>query len=42
MFTKNNDINAQQVHSSDNLADLLTKAFPIAILEKLVHNIGVH
>ncbi|KAK4381019.1 hypothetical protein Sango_3008400 [Sesamum angolense] len=38
---KNGDIDVQQICSSDNLADLFTKAFPTAIFKKLVYNIGV-
>ncbi|KAL0415671.1 UNVERIFIED_CONTAM: hypothetical protein Slati_3399000 [Sesamum latifolium] len=38
---KNGDIDVQQVRSSDNLADLFTKALPTAIFKKLVHTIGV-
>ncbi|KAL2235882.1 UNVERIFIED_CONTAM: hypothetical protein Sindi_1320400 [Sesamum indicum] len=38
---KNGDIDVQQVRSSDNLADLLTKALPTAMFKKLVYNIGV-
>ncbi|KAL0439224.1 UNVERIFIED_CONTAM: Secreted RxLR effector protein [Sesamum latifolium] len=37
---KNGDIDDQQVRSSDNLADLFTKALSTAIFKKLVHNIG--
>ena len=38
---KDNVINVQQIRSSENLADLFTKALPTTIFEKLVHNIGV-
>jgi hypothetical protein len=38
---KENTINVQQIRSSENLADLFTKALPTTIFEKLVHNIGV-
>ena len=38
---KTGDINIQQIRSSDNLADLFTKALPTATFEKLVRNIGV-
>ncbi|KAL0329129.1 UNVERIFIED_CONTAM: hypothetical protein Sradi_4899600 [Sesamum radiatum] len=37
---KNGDIDVQQVRSSENLADLFTKALPTAIFKKLVYNIG--
>ena len=36
-----NAINVQQIRSSENLADLFTKALLTAIFEKLVRNIGV-
>ena len=32
---KNGDIDVQQIHSCDNLADLFTKALPTAPFEKL-------
>lgn len=38
---KNGDIDIQQIRSSDNLADLFTKALPTTTFEKLVHNIGM-
>ena len=38
---KNNVINVQQIRSSENLADLFTKALPTTTFEKLVRNIGV-
>jgi hypothetical protein len=38
---KDNTINVQQIRSSENLADLFTKALPTTIFEKLVRNIGV-
>ena len=38
---KNGDIDIQQVRSSDNLADLFTKALPTTTFEKLVCKIGV-
>ena len=38
---KNGDIDVQQIHSCDNLADLFTKALPTAPFEKLTYNIGL-
>ncbi|GJZ94435.1 secreted RxLR effector protein 161-like protein [Tanacetum coccineum] len=38
---KNGDIIVQQVRSSDNLADLFTKALPTLTFRKLSHNIGM-
>nr|GEX19245.1 retrovirus-related Pol polyprotein from transposon TNT 1-94 [Tanacetum cinerariifolium]GEX41130.1 retrovirus-related Pol polyprotein from transposon TNT 1-94 [Tanacetum cinerariifolium] len=38
---KNDDIIVQQVRSSDNLADLFTKALPTSTFRKLIHNIGM-
>ena len=38
---KNGDIDVQQVRSSENLADLFTKALPPIIFRKLVYSIGV-
>nr|GEY59641.1 retrotransposon like protein [Tanacetum cinerariifolium] len=38
---KSGDIIVQQVHSSDNLADLFTKALPTATFKNLVHDIGM-
>nr|XP_009616259.1 uncharacterized protein LOC104108835 [Nicotiana tomentosiformis] len=38
---KNGEIDAQQVHSSDNLADLFTKALPTSTFEKLIYKIGM-
>ncbi|KAF8096998.1 hypothetical protein N665_0297s0009 [Sinapis alba] len=38
---KNGDIRFVQVRSSDNLADLFTKALPTATFKKLVHLIGL-
>jgi len=35
------EINVQQVPSSDNLADMLTKALPTSIFEKLRNKIGM-
>ncbi len=38
---KRGDIDVQQIRSSDNLADLFTKALPTSTFEKLVHKIGM-
>ena len=38
---KNGEIDVQQIRSSENLADLFTKALPTAIFEKLVKGIGM-
>ncbi|GJQ89352.1 hypothetical protein Tco_1188823 [Tanacetum coccineum] len=38
---KSCDIIVQKVRSSDNLADLFTKALPTATFKKLVHVIGM-
>ncbi|GJZ72565.1 hypothetical protein Tco_0636711 [Tanacetum coccineum] len=38
---KSGDIIVQQIRSSDNLADLFTKALPTATFKKLVHGIGM-
>ena len=38
---KNGEIDVQQVRSSDNLADLFTKALPTSIFEKLIYKIGM-
>ena len=38
---KNGEIDVQQIRSSDNLADLFTKALPTATFEKLVKGIGM-
>ena len=35
------DINVQQIRSSDNLADLFTKALSTTTFKKLVHQIGM-
>ena len=35
------DIDVHQIRSSDNLADLFTKALPTSTFEKLVHKIGM-
>ena len=38
---KNGDIDIQQIRSSDNVADLFTKALPTSTFKKLVHEIGM-
>ena len=38
---KKGDINVQSIRSTNNLADLFTKALPTATLERLVHSIGM-
>ena len=38
---KKGDINVQSICSTNNLADLFTKALPIATFERLVHSIGM-
>ena len=38
---KDDDIDVQQICSSDNLADLFTKALPTTRFEKMVHKIGM-
>ena len=35
------DINVQSIRSTNNLADLFTKALPTATFERLVHSIGM-
>ena len=35
------NISVQQIRSSDNLADLFTRALPTVTFEKLVQNIGM-
>ena len=39
---KNCEIDVQQICSSDNLADLFTKALPTSTFRKLIYNIGMH
>ena len=39
---QNGEINVQQIRSSDNLADLFTKALPTSKFKKLRYKIGVH
>ncbi|KAL5567269.1 hypothetical protein UlMin_030433 [Ulmus minor] len=36
---KNKDVNVQYVRSSENIADLFTKALLTAVFRKLIHNI---
>ncbi|KAJ9541904.1 hypothetical protein OSB04_028410 [Centaurea solstitialis] len=38
---QNGDIDVQQIRSTENLADLFTKALPTSSFEKLVHKIGM-
>jgi len=38
---KNGDINVQQIHSSENVADLFTKSSPITTFKNMVHKIGM-
>ncbi|XP_074297334.1 secreted RxLR effector protein 161-like [Silene latifolia] len=38
---KSGDINVQQIRSSENLADLFTKALPTATFKKLLHQLGL-
>ena len=38
---KSGDIDVQQIRSSDNLADLFTKALPTATFKKLVNGLGM-
>ena len=35
------EIDVQQIHSSDNLADLFTKLLPTSTFKKLIHRIGM-
>ena len=39
---KNDEIDVQQIRSSDNLVDLFTKSLPTSTLKKLIHNIGIY
>ncbi|XP_073049637.1 secreted RxLR effector protein 161-like [Primulina eburnea] len=39
---KKGDIDVQQIRSSDNVADLFTKALPTSTFKKLVYKIGTH
>ncbi|KAL5539012.1 hypothetical protein UlMin_043908 [Ulmus minor] len=38
---KNKDVDVQYVRSSENVADLFTKALPTTVFRKLIHNIGM-
>ena len=38
---QNGEIEVQQIHSSDNLVDLFTKALPTSTFEKLRYKIGM-
>ena len=38
---KNGEIDVQQIRSSDNLADLFTKALPTSTFRKLIYKIGM-
>ncbi|XP_074318476.1 secreted RxLR effector protein 161-like [Silene latifolia] len=38
---KSGDINVQQIRSSENLADLFTKALPTTTFKKLLHQLGL-
>ena len=38
---KNGEIDVQKIHSSDNLADLFTKALPTSTFKKLRYKIGM-
>jgi hypothetical protein len=38
---KKGDIDVQQIRSSNNLADLFTKALPTSTFERLIHGIGM-
>ena len=38
---QNGEIEVQQIRSSDNLADLFTKALPTSLFEKLRYKIGM-
>jgi hypothetical protein len=40
-FQKNDDIDVQQIRSSDNVTDLFTKVLPTSTFNKLVHKIGM-
>ena len=39
---KNKEINIQYIRSSDNAADLFTKALPTTTFRKLIRDIGMH
>ena len=38
---KNDDINVQQIRSTNNVTDLFTKSSPIATFKKMLHKIGM-
>ena len=38
---KNDDINVQQIRSTNNVTDLFTKYSPIATFKKMLHKIGM-
>ena len=38
---KNGDIDAQQIRSSDNMADFFTKSLPTSTFKKMIHKIGM-
>ena len=38
---KSGEIDVQQIHSSDNLADLFTKSLSTSTFKKLIHRIGM-
>ncbi|KAL5556869.1 hypothetical protein UlMin_039105 [Ulmus minor] len=38
---KNKDVDVQYVRSSDNAADLFTKALPTTVFRKFIHEIGM-
>ena len=38
---KSGEIDVQQIRSSDNLADLVTKSLPTSTFKKLIHKIGM-
>ena len=38
-FQKSGEIDVQQIHSSNNLADLFTKSLPTSTFKKLIHKI---
>ena len=38
---KNDDINVQQIRSTDNVTDLFTKSSPIRTFNKMVYKIGM-
>ena len=38
---KNDEIDVQQIRSSDNLTDLFTKALPTSTFKKLIYKVGM-